>query len=392
MNSKGEKVRKVKLTIIAILVIAMAATTGIFVSCKTPEVVVETVVETVTETVTETVEVEKEAEAGGMFKVGYSNGLITHSWRTQMIEDVQKDFLLYQGQGRVSELLIQHAGNEVDLQIQQIRQLISAGVDLLLINPNSWSALDPVVAEAKEAGILVFIVDQRTTTEDAYQVIPDIYHWQQDVAKYVFEGMGEEGNVFYLSGYDGSPANTDRDNAFYDLLEEYPNINLLGKANGNWDPTTSQQVMSEVLAAHQNIDGVVTHDGEALGTIRAFEAANRPLPAINGEATRPFFEYWLENMSEGFSSFAITNSPGFASNLCLGIGLRMLEGKQIKDGIFLPDDVTGVTTDTVFLAPLVSYITDDNVQEIYDEHITKRGLADYIDIWYTQEELDALFE
>ena len=43
--------KKVKLSIIAILVIALAITAGMLGGCKTPEVVVETVVETVTENI-----------------------------------------------------------------------------------------------------------------------------------------------------------------------------------------------------------------------------------------------------------------------------------------------------------------------------------------------------
>jgi ribose transport system substrate-binding protein len=326
------------------------------------------------------------------YNVGYSNGIITHSWRTQMIDDVVKDFQLYKGMGLVDKLLIQHAGNEVELQVTQIRNLINSGIDLLLINPNSQSALNPVIEEANERGILTIICDQRITSEDALQVIPDIYNWQADVARYVFDRLDGKGDVFYLSGYDGSPANTDRDNAFYDLVKEYPNINVLGKANGNWDPTTSQQVMSDVLAAFPSIDGVVTHDGEALGSIRAFEAAGRSLPIINGEATLPFLEYWLENRDSGFTAFAITNSPGFASNLCLGIGVRLLQGKQLKEDVFQADPVVNVTTDTVFLVPLKDYITEENVEEVYQTHMSYRGIAYYIDIWYTQEQMDELFK
>jgi len=326
------------------------------------------------------------------YNVGYSNGIITHSWRTQMIDDVVKDFQLYKGMGLVDKLLIQHAGNEVELQVTQIRNLINSGIDLLLINPNSQSALNPVIEEANEKGILTIICDQRITSEEALQVIPDIYNWQADVARYVFDRLDGKGDVFYLSGYDGSPANTDRDNAFYDLVKEYPNINVLGKANGNWDPTTSQQVMSDVLAAFPKMDGVVTHDGEALGTIRAFEAAGRPLPVINGEATLPFLEYWLANRDKGFTAFAITNSPGFASNLCLGIGVRLLQGKQLKEGIFKPDPVVNVTTDTVFLVPLKDYITEENLEEVYETHMAYRGIAYYIDIWYTQKQIDELFK
>ncbi|MGA2766645.1 MAG: substrate-binding domain-containing protein [Spirochaetia bacterium] len=326
------------------------------------------------------------------YTVGLSNGLITHSWRTQMVNDVEKEFQLYKGMGVVNKLIVQHAGNEVELQISQIRNLINSNVDLLLINPNSQSALTPVIEEANAKGILVIVFDQRINSPDCLQVYTDIYNWSVEVDSYVFKKMGGKGSVYYLSGYDGSPANIDRDKAFYDTVKKYPAIKVLGKSNGNWDPATSQQVMSNVLAAVPKMDGLVTHDGEALGSIRAFDAAGRALPMMNGEAMLPYLEYWLKHKKEGFSSFAIENGPGYTITVALGMGIRILEGKQVKQGFFKPDAEMHVSSNTIWAVPLKNYITDDNVQKVYNDHMADRGILEYIDNWYSQEQLDALFK
>ena len=223
--------------------------------------------------------------------VGYSNGPITHAWRTQMMADIQQDFNLYKGMGWCDELIIQNAGFDVDLQINQIRNLINSGVDLLLINPNSVTALNPVIEEAVDAGVMVMVVDQTVASEVPYQVLGNSYQWMAGQAKWVFEKMGGKGKLVYLSGIDGQPANTDRDNGLMDTLADYPNIELLTKANGNWDPSISQQVMSDVLAAFPEIDAVVTHEGQVMGTLRAFEAAGREFPIINGDYMINFIEY-----------------------------------------------------------------------------------------------------
>jgi ribose transport system substrate-binding protein len=326
------------------------------------------------------------------YTVGLSNGLITHSWRTQMVTDLDKEFALYKGMGLVNRLIIQHAGFEVELQISQIRNLINSKVDILLVNPNSQSALDPVLEEANAKGILVLVYDQRTTSPDALQVYCNNYDWMADQTKYVIDRMGGKGSLYYLSGYDGSPANTDRDKAFYDVAKKYPGIKVLGKSNGNWDPTTSQQVMANVLAAVPQMDGLVTQDGESLGAIRAFEAAGRPLPVMNGEGRMPYLEYWLKNKPAGFKSFAIENGPGYTVTLALGMGIRILEGKQVKPGYFKPDPQMHVTTPTIWPVPLKNFITDENVQKVYDDHMADRGITEYIDNWYSQEQINALFK
>jgi ribose transport system substrate-binding protein len=378
-------VKKVKFSIIAVLVIALVVSAGLFASCKTadPEVVIETVIETVTETVEVAADEEAPMEK---FTVGYSNGLITHSWRTQMTADVVQEFGFYEGLGWVDELLFQHAGFDVDLQNQQIRNLINAGVDLLIINPNSASAHDPIIEEAIDAGILVMIADQLVTSELAYQIIPDQEHWMGTLAEYVMERIDYKGDIIYMSGYDGSPANTDRDNALMNVIEQYPDVNLLAKVNGNWDPSTAQQVMADTLAAFPKIDAVVTQDGMSLGVVKAFQAANRPVPIMNGEGMIPFMDVWKElRDSEGYEARAIANGPGFTSNFCLGVGLRLLRGETLKDGFWNKGE-------RIRFDILSPEFGNDELDAIYDEHVTLRGITEYIDSWYSQEELDAFFE
>jgi ribose transport system substrate-binding protein len=281
----------------------------------------------------------------------------------------------YKGQGLVDELLIQHAGFDVDLQISQIRNLINSGVDLLLINPNSLSALDPVIEEAVDAGILVFAFDQPVSSEVAYQIIPDQVVWMSALAEYVIGRLGGEGDVVYMSGYDGSPANTDRDIGVEQTIAKYPDVNLLTKVNGNWDPSTAQQAMATVLAAFPSIDAVMSQDGMCLGVVQAFEAANRDIPIMNGEGMIPFMDKWMElRDSQGFEAYAIANGPGFTVNYALGVGLRMLQGKQIKDGFFN----RGERSAYVILGPDFDNSTLD---EVYNEHITTKGITDYIDDW-----------
>jgi len=103
------------------------------------------------------------SEAGKKFAVGLSNGPFTHSWRVEMLESLQKQFDVYRDRGWVSKLIVQNAGPDVNTQIAQLRNLIASKVDLLLVNPNSGTALAPVLSEAVNAGITVIVYDQPTT-------------------------------------------------------------------------------------------------------------------------------------------------------------------------------------------------------------------------------------
>lgn len=385
-----------KKILMLIVIVAVSLSMGVglsLIGCAEPEVIIETVPgETVV--VTEIVEVEvtaAEEEEMEPLTVGYSNGLITHAWRTQMMADTQQDFNIYKGMGWCDELIIQNAGFDVDLQINQIRNLINSGVDLLLINPNSVTALNPVIEEADEAGVMVMVVDQTVDSEVPYQLLGNSYQWMYDQAKWLFDKMGGEGKLVYLSGVDGQPGNTDRDLGFEKALSEYPDIEFLTKANGNWDPAASQQAMADVLAAFPEIDAVLAHDGEVMGTLRAFEAAGREFPLTNGDYMVNFVEYWVANL-DTVDAFTLINSPGWGSNFGLGVGLRMLRGWEFKEEFFKADDLHGISSPTVALIDYDTVVNSSNVAELYDRHINTRGTAEYLDIWPTQEAIDALFK
>lgn len=343
-------------------------------------------------TAAETTAAEEAVEEIEPFTVGFSNGPITHAWRTQMIQDVQRDFALYQGMGWVDELIIQHAGFDVDLQINQIRNLVNAGVELLIIDPNSSTALDPVIEEAVDAGVLVLVADQYISSDVAYQIPQDGYLWITDQANWVLEKMGGKGDLVHMSGIAGQPTTTDRDLAVETILKDYPDINLLAKVQGNWDPAAAQQAMADTLAAFPNIDGIITEDGQPTGIFRAFEAAGREVPIMNADYMASTLEWWIANMENGFESFTVLNSPGFYSNICLGVGLRMLRGWELPDDFWGPDELHNITTPTVAHIPTTDYITQDNVKDVYDEHIKTRGVDVYVDKWPSQEEINSWFK
>ncbi|MBN1835048.1 MAG: substrate-binding domain-containing protein [Spirochaetales bacterium] len=328
-----------------------------------------------------TTEKAAEGKEGG-FDIAVSNSFIAHSWRTQMVNNLQKAVAYYQGQGLVDNFYIQHSGPDLDLQINQVRNFVNQGVDLLIIDPLSNTALNPALEEAMEAGVLVIVSDEPVTSTEVWQVMPTHDVWMEKLARYVFDRMGGKGKLVYLSGIDGAPASDQRDDGFYRALKDYPNIELLTQAFGFWDPARSQQTMADVLAAYPQIDGVVAQDGQCLATIRAFQAANREAPVINADGFRPMMEYWAENVDKGFTSFAIANGPGFAMTCSLGVGVRMLQGREIK-----PELLKG----KVLNLDHTNIITDANVKEQLAEHTRLRGLEDYVDEIWSQEKLDSLF-
>ncbi len=346
-----------------------------------PEVIVETVIETVTEIV----EVEAAEEEGTNYVVGLTNGAFTHSWRVQMIEQFQNDSDSYKEDGIVGDYVVQNAGNDVNTQIAQIRNMIAGGMDLLLVVPNSATALNPVLSEAQDAGVLVIVYDMNVdNAPEIINLYMDQGLWQPPLVDWLAEQINEEGKIVYIEGIADQPGNILRNEAAFRTLEKYPDIELVAQAPGNWDQAGAQQAMSDLLASVPVIDGVLTQDGMTLGIIRAFEAAGIELPPITGETQVAFLKEWKKMKDEsGFSTIGIGNPPTFGVNAALRMGLKILDGGTLKESVFVNDH-------DIYLAPSL-FVTNDNIDEVYDTY------KDWADAYYaagylSEEDLDAFFE
>lgn len=313
--------------------------------------------------------------------VGVSNGYIGNGWRTQMTEDIEKLAEDYKQKGWIEKIIVQHAGVDVNNQIAQIRNMINSKVDLLLIDPNSETALNPVIEEAVKKGIKVITFDQPVTTPKSINVVIDQVQFGKNLAEWFANAIGGKGDIVIVSGLAGASANVNRLKGMKEVLAQHPDIKVLTEVNGNWDEANAQQVTSNLIASYPKIDGVLTQDGMALGVVNAFLAANKKLPVITGENNVAFLKKWKE-LKDGqqFSTYGQNNPPGIGAT-ALGIGVRMLQGKKSK----LP------MQDNTFYYPISTHIKNDSL-EAEMKKVSDKPDTYTLDEWLSEEQLNAFFE
>jgi ribose transport system substrate-binding protein len=287
----------------------------------------------------------------GPFTIGVSNGFVGSEWRTQMIANIEEVFAEYEEQGLVDELIIESADVDVNGQIQQIRNLIQAGVDAIIVNPNSQTALNAVFEEAANEGILVISTDQAVPSDAVTNVVIDQQEWARISARWLAEQVGEGGQVVAVNGIAGHPANEDRWEGASEVFEE-AGVEVLQNANADWDQATGQQVMSDLLATFGDLDGVWTQDGMAEGVLRALIAADRLDDVTTvGEARAGFMRLWQENEID---SIGVVNPPGVAGS-ALRIAVHMLQGRELDEG--------QITDGNTVFVPIPGEVTNENLDE-----------------------------
>src|SRR6202034_2987634 len=110
------------------------------------------------------------AAAEGKYVVGVSNTLIGNGWREEMVCSIKAEAL---ASGKVSKVILANRNGGPSEQIADLRNLISAGANIIIINPSDRKALDPVIKQAADRHIVVVAVDQAVDAPSAYVVTND---------------------------------------------------------------------------------------------------------------------------------------------------------------------------------------------------------------------------
>ena len=299
------------------------------------------------------------AASDDKFTIGISNSFISSEYRTQMIAELQEVNKEYMDAGITTELVIESADTDVAGQIQQLQNLMSQGVDAILVNPGDVNGLNATLQEAVDAGIIVISVDQELNVPGVYNVGIDQKEWAKTSAKWLAEKLGGEGDIVQIEGFPGHPANVARMDGVAEVFADYPGINVLATESGKWDEATGQQVMSNFLAAYPNMDGYWTQDGMAIGALQAVLAANpAKWPVAVGEGRCQYLRLWEEAMALNpeFDSVAVANPPG-VSPTGLRIAVAMLQGKA------LDESKLGGANGLMFTIPVPMTVTSDNLAE-----------------------------
>jgi len=333
---------------------------------------------------------EPEAPAGGedKFTIGISNPFISSEYRTQMIASLIEVNQEYMDQGITTELVIESADTDVAGQIQQLQNLISKGVDAILVNPSDVNGLNATLEEALNKGIIVISVDQELNVPGVYNVGIDQKEWAKTSAKWLAETLGGEGDIVEIEGFPGHPANVARMEGVDEVFADYPGINVLARDTGKWDEATGQQVMSNFLAAYPTLDGYWTQDGMAIGALQAVMAANpAEWPVAVGEGRCQFIKLWQEVLETNpdFETIAVANPPG-VSPTGLRIAVHMLLGKEVDTSTL------GGANGLSFVIPVPMIITNENLQEGIDYCADKPDAHLLDGIMTDQEVLDTYFK
>jgi ribose transport system substrate-binding protein len=258
--------------------------------------------------------------AQDMYTIGISNTVQGNGWREEMICAMKAQAL---DSGMVESLNIAHRNTDAAGQLEDIRNLIQAGVDAIVLNPANPEGINDAIKEATDAGIVVVAVDQAVTEPSAYVISNNQEEYAYLGAKWLFEQLGGEGDVVYMRGAAGASADDDRHRGFQRALEEQPGINVVQEVFTGWQQDQGKQQILDLIASGIPFDGVWTSGIDNV-IVDAMVESEVPLVPVVG-ADNAGFVGQLVNV-EGLEGAAVTN-PGSIGGAGVALALQILQGQ-----------------------------------------------------------------
>ena len=207
----------------------------------------------------------------GPYTIGFSNAGLGDSWRVVMLHSVERAAAEHKAE--IAHLLITDAGHDDAKQVADIQDLISRGVDLLIVSANTQKALDPVVTSAMKKGIPVVMMDRRIASDNFVTFVTASDAMMGRLwAQWIVERLNGTGNVVILAGQAGSSPSENRIRAAKQVFAQNPGIKILDTVYSDWSPVKGKQVMAAAISKYgKSINAVwAAHGLQVSGSIEAF--------------------------------------------------------------------------------------------------------------------------
>jgi ribose transport system substrate-binding protein len=309
----------------------------------------------------------KTGTAHAKWVIGVSNTLVGNGWREEMICSVKAQAT---ASGNVSKVIVADRNGSAAEQSADIRNLISAGVNAIIIDPADPKALNPVIAQAAARGIKVVSVDQTVTAPQAYNVTNDQTKYGYLGALWLFKQLHGKGNVVEMRGIAGASADTDRHNGFEQALKKYPGIHVVKSTFTGWQYATGGKQMLDILNSGVKVDGVWT-SGIDYTVVNAFKTAGKPLVPIVGADNNQFLKYML-TMYPTLKGAAVTN-PATIGGAGTAVALKLLAGKSVSKNTLLTPQVWTMPGSKAIMKKFYSA----SLPPTYSDTLQLKGLTTY---------------
>ncbi len=273
--------------------------------------------------------------------VGYASTYAGNTWRKGAMKRLLSEVLpKWRKLGLIKDIIITQSNLRDSLQIQQMRQLVDQGVDVIIICCSNPTALNQTIKYAFDKGVPTFSFTGYVTSPYAINSSVNYHQAGYEIGRWMAKEIGEEGNVLVIEGIPGASASDSQNAGVLDGLKQSPKIKLVGNIAHMWTSQVGQAETQKWLATHpQKLDGIAVQSSGETGVLQALLQSGRDIPPITIGGELGALCYWRKN-PEYISAAIQTWPPGDDIELGWNIMMRTMQGQGPKIQSILVPTVT----------------------------------------------------
>ena len=213
--------------------------------------------------------------AADLLRIGVSIPTADHGWTGGVVWWAQKAIKDWQEKDPDVRFYLVTADSPAK-QVADVEDLMVRGIDALVILAHDSAPLTPIVEEAYNSGILVVSVDRGLVkpVEHIY-VAGDNPGLGRVSAEWMAKELNGVGKIVVLEGIP-CVINTERVDAFMEVMENYPGIEILDSQPAYWSTQMGLEIMENYLQKYREIDAVWAQDDDVLkGVLQAYRESGR---------------------------------------------------------------------------------------------------------------------
>ena len=286
------------------------------------------------------------AQGATNLKVGWSTIYLTPSWMTETSLEIDAEIERLRGTGITVDYQVFDANGDTPTQIAQIQTMIDQEYDICLLIAGSATALDSVVEDAHNAGVVVVNWDSLVTTDQlTAKVFEDQFEWGRMTASWLVDELGGEGKILAINGPAGIAVSEERAAGGREVFEANPGIEIVGTANIEYNEAPALIELMSLVAANPDIDGIWCQAGaHASAAMKALTQRGMDLVPITGENFNGFLKQWRDARDEGFRGYA-TAELNWMAVVSLQLAVKAVNGEPTPTQVQI--ELPEITNDNV---------------------------------------------
>ncbi|MBL1410178.1 substrate-binding domain-containing protein [Sphingobacterium faecale] len=234
---------------------------------------------------------------------------------------------------------------DVAKQVAAIEDLLSKGIQVLILNPLDSKAVVPVVKRAHEAGVMIFIVDSMIDESAPYiaSIVADNTLNGELLGLWLADQRKEELKIAVISGNQGNPVGREKRLGFVRGLVDgqlhhtaKTNFSIVAQGWGKWNNNGGVKAMEDILVAHPYVNVLLAeNDAMAMGALKAIKemGKDKQITVLGYDGQKEAYEM----IKEGTFAATAQNSPRILGEMVVETTVKYLNGeKNIEKLIYTP--------------------------------------------------------